>query len=337
MLRRRAIWGKGMSGMAARRDRLRIGLVFCALVAVSAFSGLAGAADRVSNAQLRAAQEFLAAVASGDARAVAYAIHPQDLEALRQRILGLLQEEDKRGESVVRSRLFGPGMPLSEIERMTSIGLYTTLARRLHLVGRPYGDVKGIAAVPGRDGQVHLIVRGEPPRDRGKVEVIELVTVRPYGKDWKAVLPSEIEAQIDDLIAGRRSIMAAARSGALQPAGASTTSPRAPAPLQPGIVELLDAAERALSQGNCEEYYESHMSPNFRRVTGRQALTALINTCKNSLGTRQLLLSTLRILRGLEPRYQYEGQRAVFDLSGQGLPFERFVLEQVDRRWYIAE
>jgi hypothetical protein len=79
------------------------------------------------------------------------------------------------------------------------------------------------------------------------------------------------------------------------------------------------------------------MSPNFRRVTSKRAIEALITSCQNSLGTRTMLLSTLHIVRGMEPHYEYEGQRAVFDLKGQGLPFDEFVLEQVDKRWYVAE
>jgi hypothetical protein len=79
------------------------------------------------------------------------------------------------------------------------------------------------------------------------------------------------------------------------------------------------------------------MSPNFRRVTSKKALEALITTCKNSMGTREMLLSTMRIVRGLTPRFDTEGQRAVYDLTGQGLPFDRFVLELVDKHWYIAE
>jgi hypothetical protein len=39
----------------------------------------------------------------------------------------------------------------------------------------------------------------------------------------------------------------------------------------------------------------------------------------------------------LEPRYESESQRAVYDLAGQGLPFQTFSLEQVDKHWYIAE
>jgi hypothetical protein len=105
----------------------------------------------------------------------------------------------------------------------------------------------------------------------------------------------------------------------------------------PAILELLTAAEKALNEGRCDDYYGSQMSPNFRQVTGKRALQALIKSCQDSMGTRQLLLSTLHIARGLEPRYEADGHRAVYDLAGQGLPYQTFTLEQVDRHWYIAE
>ena len=102
-------------------------------------------------------------------------------------------------------------------------------------------------------------------------------------------------------------------------------------------MELLGNAEKHLSDGKCEDYYNKEMSPNFRRVTGKKALAALISSCQNSLGTREMLLATLHIVRTLEPRYEYEAQRATYDLSGQGLPFDHFSLEQVDKHWYVAE
>jgi hypothetical protein len=79
------------------------------------------------------------------------------------------------------------------------------------------------------------------------------------------------------------------------------------------------------------------MSPNFRKVTSRKALDALINSCKTSLGTRELLVATIRIVKDLVPTFEFEGRRAVYDVSGQGLPFDHFVIEQVERKWYIAE
>ena len=278
-----------------------------------------------------AALEFLQAVASGDAQAVAFSIHPDDLRALRLRILTLLHNEAKRGDSTVRDRLFGPGRQLDEIEHLTDTGLYATLSDRLFLPGRDFQDADGIAAIPEKDGKVQVLVRGRQPRERGKVQVLELVTLKSYGRDWKAAIPAEIEAQIEDLIAGRHSTSAAARSPAAQRGG------RATAPANPEIIELLTASEKLLADGQCDPYYNKQMSPRFRSVTGKKALAALIASCQNSLGTREMLRATLRIVRTLDPHYEYEGQRATYDLSGQGLPFDHFVLEQVNKHWYVAE
>jgi len=289
-------------------------------------------ATGVTMSQKNAALEFLQAVASGDPEAVAFAIHPDDLRALRLRILTLLHNEAQRGDSTVRNRLFGPARPLDEIEHLTDTGFYASLADRLYLPGREFDGGEGIASVAERDGKVEVVIRGRQPRDRGKVQVVNVVTLKPFGKDWKAALPTEIEAQIDDLIEGRHGTSAAARTPAALRGGGRST-----APAQPGIIELLSTSEKLLSESKCDVYYGKQMSPNFRRVTGKKALAALVAACQNSLGTREMLLATLHIVQGLEPRYEYEGQRATYDLSGQGLPFDHFVLEQVDKHWYVAE
>lgn len=298
-------------------------------------------ADKVTQSQKEAALEYLDAVASGDPQAMAQAIHPDELLALRLRLLGLMREEAKKGDSTIRARLFGQAMPITEIERLTNTGLYATLSFRLTPPGgREYAAVEGIAAVVEKPDLVQVLVRGKQPRERGKVTVVNVVTVKPYGKDWKATIPSEIQAQIDDLIEGRHIPVATARTG-LAPVPGPTGSGARPGtgtgPVQPGIVELLGAAEQDLAAGKCEDYYGKRLSPNFRNVTSKKALQALISGCQNSLGTRTMLTSTIHIVRGLEPHYEYEGQRAVYDLQGQGLPFEQFVLERVDKHWYVAE
>jgi hypothetical protein len=290
------------------------------------------AADKVSLAQQRAALEFLSAEASGDSQAVALAIHPDDLQDLRLRLLGLLRDEAKRGDNTIRSRLFGSGMLLDDIERLTNTGFYATLAYKLYEPGREYEAVEGLAAIGDRGDRVQVVVRGKQPSDHGKVQVVSVITMRPYGKDWKADIPGEIEAQIDDLIAGRPIAIATGAPGAIGQRAMPATAAALPA-----ILGLLAAAERALDEGRCEDYYNKQMSPNFRRVTGQKALEALIASCRNGMGTRQLLLSTLHIVRGLEPRYEAESQRAVYDLTGQGLPFQSFTVERVEQQWYIAE
>jgi hypothetical protein len=325
-------FGAGETGMLKLLHFGASVLLLAALLLMPATG--APVAEKVTNGQRTAALEFLSAVASGDPQAVAFAIHPDDLEALRLRILTLLRDEAKRGDGTVRSRLFGQGMPLDEIERLTNTGFYATLAYKLYLTGREYTEVEGLAAIADKGDHVQIVVRGRQPRDHGRVRVVNVVTVRPYGKDWKATLPSEIEAQIDDLIEGRHIAVGAthASHGFAPDSRAARTATALPA-----IVELLKTAQESLDAGRCDEYYGKQMSPNFRRVTGKKALEALVASCQNSMGTRQLLLSTLRIVRGLEPRYENESQRAVYDLSGQGLPFQTFSLEQVDKHWYVAE
>jgi hypothetical protein len=304
--------------------------VFCLLT-----FGPAGAADKPSGSQKRAAEEFLDAVASGDPRAVAYAIHPTEVENLRLRILGQLREEAGRGDGTIRARLFGPGRSLAELERLTAIDFYAALGRKLYLFGREYKDADYLAAIPDKDGVVQVVLRGKQDKEHGKNEVINTVAIRPYGKDWKAVVPSEIEAQINDLTNARRSIYASLPP----PAAAQTSRPalKGESGLPPAIPELLTNAGKALADTNCEDYYQKLMSPNFRKVTSKKALESLINTCKTSMGTREMLSATVRIVKDLVPRFEYEGQRAVYDVSGQGLPFDRFVLEQVEKKWYIAE
>jgi hypothetical protein len=121
-------------------------------------------------------------------------------------------------------------------------------------------------------------------------------------------------------------------------AGAPGSATPAPQPLAAGISELLARAEAALAAGNCQEYYDEFMSPNFNRATSRSARKTLVNACTNSENTRETMITTLRVVQELQPRYDMGGARAIYDVSGQGLPYERFVLERdKDGRWFIAE
>lgn len=304
-------------------------------------AGLAGAADadEVSAAQRRGAAEYLAAIAGGSAQAVGFAIHPDELERLRRGMLAQLREEAARGDGTVRARLFGTATPLADVERWTSVVFFTQLARRLELPrGRLYEDLKGVAAVRDSNGRVHVIVRGRQPRDRGATEVVELVTLLPYGKDWKAAMPSELEAQIEDLIDGRVRRTGRTDAGDASKTGApgvAANTPREGNP--PDILAMLGAAEQALVGGRCDEYYTEYLSPNFRRTLSKRMLDALVAGCRNSLGTRESLIAALRIVKRTPPRFESEGSRAVYDVSGQGLAFDRFVLERIERRWFVAE
>lgn len=284
-------------------------------------------ADDVSAAQRRAAGEFLAAAAAGDAQALAFALHPAELERLRSSVLQQLRDEEARGVSTLRVRLFGEAQPLADIERLTGINFFRALARRLQWQARPYEELSGLVAV--RDGNlVHVLVRGRQPRGRGKTEVVEVVSLLAYGKEWKAALPLELAAQLEDLI----SAGPATASGSAASAGPPRTERNTPQ-----ILALLDTAEKSLVDGRCDTYYREHLSPELRRTLGARTVDTLISTCTRSMGNRELLVAALRIVRRSAPVYEAAGNRAVYDVSAQGLPYDRFVLERIDGRWYIGE
>ncbi|MBU6378348.1 MAG: hypothetical protein KJS95_07415 [Gammaproteobacteria bacterium] len=321
------------------------------------------AAESVTSAQERAAAEYLAAVAAGDAQGMAFAIHPAELDRLRIVVVQRLREEAGRGESAMRVRLFGDAMPLAEIERQTSVNLFRALARRLIVRSRVYEKLDGLTAV--RDGnQLHLLLKGRPPRDRGRVEVIELVTLVPYGKEWKAAIAPELEAQIDDLLNGRSrpaGLTAGSSMGGSGGAGgagggsagesgggtrsgsgsASGTSPGAAPAVTgrntPDILALIEQAEKALVDGKCDRYYREYLSPQLRRTLSSRTLDTLVGSCNRSMASRELLIAALRIVRRTPPAFESGGNRALYDVAGQGLPYDRYVLERVEGRWYIAE
>ena len=308
-------------------------------------------AESVSGSQERAASELLAAMASGDMQAVAFAVHPSELDRLRIMIVQRLRDEAARGESTLRTRLFGDAMPLGDIERQTSVNLFRNIGRRLTLKTRTYDKLEGLSAV--RDGKfVHVVVKGRQPPDRGRIEVVELVTLVPYGKEWKAAIPLELEAQIDDLIAGRvRPPFSSAVAGGLGTSGgtsggsssgnavatASAAASSVPGRNTPEILDLIDQAEKKLVEGRCDRYYRDHLSPELRRTLSGRTLDALVAACNRSIATRELLIAALRIVRRTAPVFEEGGGRAVYDVEGQGLPYDRYVLERVDGRWFIVE
>ena len=131
-----------------------------------------------------------------------------------------------------------------------------------------------------------------------------------------------------------------ASGGGAAASGAASGAGSAPARTErntPQMLALLDAAEQSLVDGRCDTYYREHLSPELRRTLGARTVDTLISACTRSMGNRELLVAALRIVRRTAPAYEAGGNRAVYDVSAQGLPYDRFVLERIDGRWYIGE
>ena len=315
--------------MAAKA--LNSALIFISLAIGAAAPAFASGPN---SAQERGAEAFLNAVATGNPQAVAQELHPDELESLRSKLLTLLRAENLRSDGTYRSRLFGQGRALRDVEGMTAEKFYAALSERLRLRARVYEKFEWLAAVP--DGKkVYLVGRGIQPKENGSVKVMVMVALMQYGAQWRAAIPSEIEAQLDDLLEGR--VAGAAAPPPASGAAASTSSAGASQPLAAGISELLVRAESALTENRCQDYYDQYMSPNFNKSTSRSARKTLINACTNNEDTRETMITTLRIVQELQPRYDLNGTRAIYDVSNQGLPYDRFVIEREGSRWYIAE
>lgn len=288
-----------------------------------------------SSSQQKAAEALLAAQAAGDAAAMAQAIHESELELLRRNLVSEMKLQADRNETLLRDRLFGSGMPLAEIERLTPQNFFVALARRLRFGGRTFQSVDWLEAVSDSGGMVQMVGRLKPARDLGTVRVPVVVSIVPWGKDWKAAIPLELQAQIDDLRSGRVRVNAPAVAAAATPAPPS--APVAGGGSPQAVLELLRVAEENLRAARCEDYYGRQMSPNFRRTTAPKALRTLVSSCESRPEIRERLLTALQLARQVTPRFEYAGTRAVYDLRGQGLPFDALVLELVDKQWYIAE
>jgi hypothetical protein len=295
-------------------------------------------ADGVNSSQRRAAAEYLAAVSAGGAQAVAFAIHPDELQRLRENVLKTLREEGSRGESTQRQRLFGEAMSIAQIERLTPVDFFAELWPKFSFSGRLYEDLDGLVSV--RDGRfTQVVVKGRQPREVGAVRVVELVTLLPYGKEWKAALPAELEARLEDLLAGRRATQGewVARQGAVGGVGAKGTEPAAPAKNPADIVSMLDQAERTLVDGDCKGYYRDFLSPSLQRSLQGSSMDALVRACERGMASRELLIAALRIVRRSAPRFDPDGNRVIYDVTGQGLPYDQFVLVKQAGQWFIAE
>jgi len=303
------------------------------LTVLLASACLPASAAGPNGAQQRGAEAFLAALAGGNVMAVAQELHPDEVEKLRSRLLTLFRAEASRSDNTYRSRLFGPGRTLAELESMTPVRFYAALSDRVRFRAREYEKVDWLGLV--QDGKVVYVVgKGVQPKERGAVNVLVTVALAQYGAQWRAIIPSEVEAQLDDLIEGRAAAAPPPSGGA---PGRTLVEER-PQPLSPGISELLARAEASLADGRCEEYYSQYMSPNFNRATSKSARKTLVTACTNSESTRETMITTLRVVQELTPKYDQGGARAIYDVSGQGLPYQRFVLERdKDNRWYIAE
>lgn len=284
---------------------------------------LVGGAAHAEPADVEFAKGFAEAWSHEAWDAVAFAIHPDELARVRKLALDAVEAEAKESSKDIRSRLFGGAVTVDDIRHMTPHATMSLFVKRFLVAPRAMNKTRVIGKVQ-EDKMEHVVVRGwENENGRGASSVL-LVTLTPYGKQWAAVVPTELEEKIEAIIAGAD-------------VGARDVGDSHVAPLDPAIAKLLDTGISALKEARCSDYYNNVMSPSFRKATSAAAAKTLISQCEKSQAMRDRIRITLEVALTLRPRYEYDNTRAVFDMTGQGLPFDRFTVEMIDKKWYIAE
>ncbi len=286
---------------------------------------LAVAPDALAaSAEERMAESYLEAAGRNTPERLVEFFHPDEITRLRTRVLNAVEAEATAGGDAVRGRLFGTVTSLEEVRRLTPGNLFSRVAARAELPGGRVEKVEALGTVEENDKIMHVLARVTPPASGGERSHVEVVTFLRYGKGWRVALPVRFQEQVDALL-----------SGSSAPQQEQAEAPAAPNTR--GIEALLEASVDLLANGKCKEYFTQQMSPDFRAITSPQALQRLIVQCERSVDTRETYIAALRVAQRSLPKYEDSGERAVYDMAGKGLPFQRFVLERVDLRWYIAE
>ncbi len=311
--------------MTTIRGLAPFNLLSPALTALLLALGLWPGAAFASAAQERLASAYIQAAASGDPAALAGLFHPDELTDLRARVLKGLEAEAAQGGNAIRNRLFGSAASMDDVRRLTYESFFVALARGIGMPAERIEEVKILGVVEENSQLAHAVARIVPPESptaRTRVTVVSLIR---YGKDWRVQLPSLLQARVD------AALVAAGDSGAAPAASATQTANT------PELLTALKSGSDTLRRGDCDGFFNEHMSPGFRSLTSPKALATLIKQCQTREDTRETYIQALEIAQRLPPRFEQDGARAVYDMRGQGLPFQRFVLERFENRWYVAE
>ena len=303
-----------------RPVKLSNGVVCMLVCALAAWP----AATWANSAQEKLATAYIKGMASGDPAAVQGMFHPDELVQLRARILKVLEAEATQGGSAIRNRLFGAAMSMDDVRRLTHEAFFATLSRSFGMPAERIEEVKILGVIEENSQLVHAVARIVPPESAQTRPRVTVVSMIKYGKDWRVQLPALLQARVDAAL-----VVVGESAAAAQDAAKVPTSPE--------LITALKSGSETLRRGDCVEFFNEHMSPNFRSITAPKAMATLIKQCQTREDTRETYIAALDIAQSLNPRYEENGARAVYDMRGQGLPFQRFVLEKVENRWYVAE
>jgi hypothetical protein len=288
--------------------------------------GISAAAQCPAQSAARLAEEFVRASTTAGPSAAVPLYHPKEVTRLHDKVMLGVEREAEAGSKGIRTALFGAGPSVEDLRHMTHEAMLLAIIARLPSRIAPYDEFKSLGEI--KDGEiVHVAVRASLTKTERlkRRSIVALVSALPYGKDWRAVVPSAIEARVDDALAAAPE----------EPLAAAVSIK--PALKDPAWKELLARGVATLQRGECARYFSEIMAPTFRSSLAPKAFDTIVRGCENNPGTRDKFRIGLELAEARSPSIEAGGDRAVYNLSGEGLPYEQLVLVRVAGRWYVAE
>jgi len=161
-----------------------------ALMSMCLLAGVAQAAT--SPEQLTT--EYFAALKKDGMAAVASYIHPDELARFKQMLLPVFQREAANNEHAITEGLFGKGTRLAQVEAMSGLDFMTGVMRVVgeKLQDVSFDEVQVLGTV--RENEVaHVVARVSAEASELKIKTLDVISAKPFGKEWKLLLTGELE------------------------------------------------------------------------------------------------------------------------------------------------
>ncbi len=275
----------------------------------------------------KTAEDFvhIATVDGPSAAIVLY--HPSDVQRVYDKVLLRVEREAESKRKQIRTALFGAGASLDDVRHMTPENLLLAVIARVPTAhATTYDQYKALGVV--KEGEVmHVVVRAslEKVERLKRRTIVQVVTLLPSGKEWRAAVPSPIESFIDDVLAAAPDTLPDVVDA---PAAAVAKNPEWDA--------LLARGSDLLQRGSCLTYFIDVVEPSFAKSMTQKSFDAIVKQCELNERTREKFRLGLELAAARAPRVESGGTRVIYDLHGEGLPYEQLVLTRVENRWYVA-
>ena len=275
----------------------------------------------------KTAEEFVQLSTSQGPSAAVILYHLKEVQRVHDKVQLMCEREAESGRKQIRAALFGAGVTLEDLRRMTPENLLLAIMAKLPVHTATYDEFKALGSV--KDGEnLHVVVRASLQKvERLKRRsIIQVVSLLPDGTEWRAAIPSAIEAYIDAVLAAAPDDVPA-----VPPAQAAAVVK------DPAWSALLARGIDLLSRGNCLTYFLDVVEPGFSKTMSPKNFDAVVRGCELNDHTREKFRMGLELAGSREPKLEQGGSKVSYDLSGEGLPYDHLTLVRIEARWYVSE